>query len=42
MVKFFQIITELRPLIYLQKKRFAQYLLNKWTDFDKIVCFGIH
>ena len=22
--------------------RFAQYLLKKWMDFDKIVCFGIH
>ena len=24
------------------KLRFAQYLLNKWMDFDKTVCFGIH
>ena len=24
------------------KLRFAQYLLNKLMDFDKIVCFGIH
>ena len=24
------------------KLRFAQYLLNKWMNFDKIVCFGIH
>ena len=42
MVKFCELITELRHLIYLQKLRFAQYLLNKWMDFDKIVCFGIH
>ena len=24
------------------KLRFAQYLLNKWMDFDKNFCFGIH
>ena len=37
MGKFCQIITELWPLIYLQN-----YVLLKWMDFDKIVCFGKH
>ena len=24
------------------KLRFAQYFLNKWMAFGKILCFGIH
>ena len=38
MDKFCQIITELWPLIDVQNLSFVQYLLNKWTNFDKI-CF---
>ena len=40
--KFCQITTELWPLIYVQKLHFPQNLLNKWMNFDKILCNQIH
>ena len=43
MDKFYQIITEVYMTLDLcSKLRFAQYPMNKWMDFDKILCFGIH
>ena len=40
--KFCQITTELWPLIYVQILHFPQNLLNKWMNFDKILCNQIH
>ena len=40
MDKFYQIITELWPLIDVQNLHFAQYHFNKWMDFD-IFCYKI-
>ena len=42
MGKFCQKNYRVTALDLCSKLRFAQYLLNKWIDFDKNLCFGIH